>query len=59
MPFAIASPKRVPKSEPVSPSLASRFVLWTRCVRLARLCVLMNPILPGARSNGTWPAFAS
>ena len=27
-----------------------------RCQRFSRLCVLMNPILPGSRSIRTWPA---
>jgi hypothetical protein len=32
--------------------VAARHVLLKRCQRIARLCVLMNPILPGARSIG-------
>jgi len=37
---------------------AARFVFPVRCQRFARLCVLMNPILPGSRSIRTWPAIA-
>jgi hypothetical protein len=58
-PLAVARLKRALKAEPVCPILSSRFVLLIRCERLARLCVLMNPILPGARSTRTWPAYAS
>jgi hypothetical protein len=31
-------------------------VQLVRCQRFSRLCVLMNPILPGSRSIRTWPA---
>jgi hypothetical protein len=58
-PLASARPFRAPKEKPESSNISARFVLSFRCQRLARLCVLMNPILPGAWSIGTWPAFAS
>ena len=58
-PLAVACAKRDLEAEPVRLIISSRPVLLIRCERLARLCVLMNPILPGARSIGTWPAYAS
>jgi hypothetical protein len=33
-----------------------RQILVVRAERFSRLCVLMNPILPGSRSIWTWPA---
>jgi len=58
-PLASARPYRAPKKERKSSNISARPVLPILCQRLARLCVLMNPILPGALSIGTWPAFAS
>ena len=38
--------------------VSARCVQLVRCQRFSRLCVLMNPILPGSRSIRTWPAIA-
>jgi hypothetical protein len=47
------SGKRPPPGIPESPAPAKQLV---RRQRFSRLCVLMNPILPGLRSIRTWPA---
>ncbi len=68
--LAIARSRRAKRPEEISPSglaLCNPFgihrlpgispsVQLVRCQRISRLCVLMNPILPGARSIRTWPA---
>jgi hypothetical protein len=56
-PAAAACPKHIAKTELVCSITPSRSVLSIRRVRLARLCVLMNPILPGARSIGDLAGF--
>jgi hypothetical protein len=40
----------------VCPNNSVRSVQLMRCQRFSRLCVPMNPILPGSRSIRTWPA---
>jgi len=43
---------------PGTPRASALSVHLLRWQRFSRLCVLMNPILPGARSIRTWPAIA-
>ena len=45
-------------SSPRILEVSARCVQLLRCQRFSRLCVLMNPILPGSRSIRTWPAIA-
>ena len=55
-PLAIALMHRALGPETTLPKAAKVPVQRVRRKRSSRLCVLMNPILPGARSIRTWPA---
>jgi len=55
-PLAIALMHRALGPETTLPKAAKVPVQRVRRKRSSRLCVLMYPILPGARSIRTWPA---
>jgi hypothetical protein len=55
-PLALAQARGATGKRLLSAEILARSVQLVRCQRFSRLCVLMNPILPGSRSIRTWPA---